>query len=358
MGRVAAVAVAAALSLAPRISAAQRAMPARVRVESTPCATGPFDLRAWTPLLRNELETDGVESVDVGAQPPEGEAPLAVIHVELARCDDGSTEAAVTVDDELTHKTVRRVVALDDIPAEGRGRALALAIAELLRASWIELTLDDAQRPQTPAPAPIRRAMLLRVRALPERAPEPATRPARPATSATRTAPMWLGAVADLRTFPGQGGALLGARALFSWSPWTSVPVRLRADVGGAAGTALAARGEVDLSLASVGLGVMVGGGNERVDLAVGARIEGGWAWASGTPANASSVGDHGSDAVLLATVTSALRVALTGRWSASVDVSAGQTLRYVTVSAGDERVAGVRGPVLAVGLGVGASLP
>ncbi len=357
MGRVAA-AIVAALSLAPRVSVAQRAMPSHVRVESTPCEAGPFDVRVWTPLLRNELETDGVASVDVGAQPAAGETPLAVIHVELARCDDRSTEAAVTVDDELTHKTVRRVVALDDIPAEGRARALALAIAELLRASWIELALDDAQAPQTVASAPIRRAMLLRVRALPAPTPEPAARVARPPAPPTRAAPAWLGVVADLRTFPGQGGALLGARALFSWSPWANVPVRLRADLGGATGTALAARGEVDLSLASVGLGVMVGGGNERVDLAVGARLEGGWAWASGTPANASTVGDRGSDAVLLATVTSALRVALTGRWSASVDVSAGQTLRYVTVSAGDERVAGVRGPVLAVGLGISAALP
>ena len=345
------------LSLAPRLASAQRAMPSRVRVESTPCAVGPFDARAWGPLLRNELETDGVETVDVNPTTPDTTAPLAVIRVEFARCDETSTEAAVTIDDELTDKTVRRVVALDDIAAEGRARALALAIAELLRASWIELAIERSQAAEAPAPQAIRRAMLLRVRPRGESAERGAQPPAQPAAR-PEARRLWIGAGVDLRTFPGQSGALLGGRVVFDWRPWERGPLRLRADAGWAAGTALATRGEIEMNLVSAGVGVMFGGGDDRIDLAVGARLEGGWAWVSGTAATAAAVGADGSDAVLLATVTATLRVALSARWSAALDVSAGQTLRYVTVSAGEERVAGLRGPALSVGLGVGASLP
>ncbi len=209
MGRVASLAALIALSLAPRVASAQRAMPSRVRVESTPCAVGPFDARAWGPLLRNELETDGVETVDVNPTTPDATAALAVIRVEFARCDEGATEAAVTVDDELTDKTVRRVVALDDIAAEGRARALALAIAELLRASWIELAIENSQAAEAPAPPSIRRAMLLRVRPRGERVEQRAPPPTQPAAPRR----VWLGAGVDLRTFPGQSGALLGGRA-------------------------------------------------------------------------------------------------------------------------------------------------
>lgn len=356
MDRVGVAAISLALSLAPGLSAAQRAMPSRVRVEAAPCAQGPFDARAWTPLLRNELETDGVEHVDVEAETPTAETPLAVIRVEFERCDAQSSEATVTLDDELTRKTVRRVVALDDVPAEGRARALALAIAELLRASWIELALAGSEAADAPAPAPIRRAMLLRVRA---RAPRvSAARPVSAPVTAPPSPRGSLGALAELRTFPGQSGALFGGRAVFTWSPWRNVPLRLRLDGGASTGTALATRGEVSMTLASLGVGALVGGGNDLVDLSVGARIEGGWAWVSGTASSAASVGDSGSDGIFVAAVTSALRVALTRRWSATVDVSVGQTLRYVTVSAGDERVAGLRGPLLAVGLGVVAALP
>ncbi len=58
------------------------------------------------------------------------------------------------VDDALTNKSVRREVDLGDVPASGRPRALALAAAELLRASWAELALPPPARRPRPRPLP------------------------------------------------------------------------------------------------------------------------------------------------------------------------------------------------------------
>ncbi len=352
--------LALALALATPALHAQSSLPARVRIEATPCTARPFDTASWLPLVRNELVTDGVESVDVGAA-SEGPDALAVIRVEPAACRDDATSVTVTIDDLLTRKTVRREVALDDIPADGRARALALAIAELLRASWAELAVAGSHATEAPAPPAVRRAVMLRLRPTVRAffADETPPAPPPPTPAAPPPPPRWnLSAGLDVRTFPGQNGALLGARAAAAWRPWRSAPVHLRVDAGWASGTALAARGEIDMNLVSGALAVLVGGGNERVELLLGPRLEVGRAWVDGRPYSAADVGSSASATVLFASLASTLRVGLSARWSVALDVSAGQTLQYVTVASGDERVAGLRGPVLSVGLGVNLALP
>jgi hypothetical protein len=90
----------------------------------------------------------------------------------LALCSAGSTtrEAAALVqvsmsqsvvviglDDHLTHKRVARDLALSTLPENGRALATAIAIDELLRASWAELTLQrETQAPREPPDEPVR----------------------------------------------------------------------------------------------------------------------------------------------------------------------------------------------------------
>lgn len=90
----------------------------------------------------------------------------------------GAESVTIEVDDFTTGKRVWRDVSLTKIPAGGAALALAIAIDELLRASWAELSLreGDHETPSEPsAPGPDVRA--------PDRpAPRPSTaQPAAPA---------------------------------------------------------------------------------------------------------------------------------------------------------------------------------
>ncbi|MEM9193913.1 MAG: hypothetical protein AAGF12_32355 [Myxococcota bacterium] len=63
-------------------------------------------------------------------------------------------EVALTIEvrDEITQKELRRNVDLATFPADSRAFALAVAADELLRASWIELTMPDVPEPSRPPP--------------------------------------------------------------------------------------------------------------------------------------------------------------------------------------------------------------
>jgi len=71
-------------------------------------------------------------------------------------CVDAQTE--IRLDDGITRKTMTRRVDLDPVDPSARTRLLALTTAELVVASWIELTLDPpALEPAGPPPPPVAR---------------------------------------------------------------------------------------------------------------------------------------------------------------------------------------------------------
>jgi hypothetical protein len=69
-----------------------------------------------------------------------------------ATCDGDAAKLEVT--DPLTAKSLARIVSLDGVATNARGRLLALAIAELVSASWTELatTPEPVAPPVAPAP--------------------------------------------------------------------------------------------------------------------------------------------------------------------------------------------------------------
>jgi hypothetical protein len=93
------------------------------------------------PALFNEVRTDlaaelahrGILVCNEGASPRE---PAAIV---VLSADDA--RVVIELDDRVTHKRVGRDLTLSSIPANGRALAIAIAIDELLRASWAELTL-------------------------------------------------------------------------------------------------------------------------------------------------------------------------------------------------------------------------
>jgi hypothetical protein len=115
---------AALVVVAPAVSAASPSM-AHVELHVDPCA--PVDPDDARRIVAIELHADVTD-------PPSHDP--ATTRVEVA-CVDRLVELRVT--DPLTGKSLARRVALAEQPNESRSRLLALAIAELVAASWSEL---------------------------------------------------------------------------------------------------------------------------------------------------------------------------------------------------------------------------
>ena len=78
--------------------------------------------------------------------------PAAIVQVSVSQ-----SIVMIELDDHLTHKRVARDLTLSALPQNGRALATAIAIDELLRASWAELTLQRARGPEDEPPAkPVR----------------------------------------------------------------------------------------------------------------------------------------------------------------------------------------------------------
>ncbi|MEM9190747.1 MAG: hypothetical protein AAGF12_16295 [Myxococcota bacterium] len=231
-------------------AAAQGELPSTVDLVVGPCdlPTG----RRLRSLLRVELRSDGVEEVRV-AGAAEGQA-LALIRVTPDECTEDNDVFVITIDDTTTQKVVRRSVSLAAVGSAARPRALALAVAELLRASWAELAFPTAIEHQ--APLPVREAVVLRL--------DPTPRP-RPVVVETAEAPMrreprTLGAVAALAVvangFPAGnvvqvGGELSGSLPLHR---------HVRLGVGALASTGRVGRPEGNIDLSLFAGSVAVGG--------------------------------------------------------------------------------------------------
>lgn len=83
-------------------------------------------------------------------------APIARVRV-TAGADD-RVGVSVDVADAITRKRVGRDVDVQDLPADGQALALAIAVDELLRASWAELAFPRGRsRPASDAPAEVTR---------------------------------------------------------------------------------------------------------------------------------------------------------------------------------------------------------
>lgn len=178
------------------------------------------------------------------------DAPSPTVTTAHVRCEESI--ARLSVDDPITRKSVGRSVDLSGYPESAKARALAIAAAELISASWAEASLNPSPQvpPVGPAPKPeARRAVAERVRSAPSLAPEPA-----PRTPAAPNA--FLGAVV-VRSLPATlaelGGALrfesdalaLGSRADFALGVAVDVE-----ELGGSADVSL---GSVDSESFDVG---------------------------------------------------------------------------------------------------------
>lgn len=326
---------------------------ASVRLVPPACPTPPVDVIAFLALLRIELATDGIASVDAAGDG--AGASLATIALEVVPCAADAREVLVTIDDAATRKSVRRAVHLGDVVPSGRPRALALAVAELLRASWAELAMPSVPPPTAPVPAALREGVQQRaaaagsrgsgsveVRPLPP--PRPAYRPGR-----------YLSGALESRALLASGSGLVGGRLGSSFP--LGARVRLSLDAGALYGTATDPLGDVEITLVSGRAGVALASETESLSAALGPRLELGWGHAEGRPFEVGTRGDSGGAFVATTSLAASLRVRLVDRWWALIEPEVGGVLRGFRARADERAPAGVTGALAGVGVGIALRL-
>jgi hypothetical protein len=260
-------------------------------------------------------------------------APPAASEVTLGRGE--GDRVMVAVRDAVTGKRLERAVDLAPVPTDARPLTVALAVDEMLRASWVELTLPDA-------PANI---------AAPPEISHAVTAPA--STTAT-----WDVDVALAGEHFGGGTSQLGADVSVRIA--RAAPLGARLAVGPRWGVPVAA---ADGTITWTGLAVAAG-----LDLVVPLRAPrwrfdvglDGWltrATISGRPA-AQAQGRDGVATALYVDLTIGGAFRVTRALSLAASVGLGAPLHRVELLDGSERVAGLDGPRLAATLGASWRIP
>ncbi len=109
-----------------------------------------------TALMTHVQSSLAARRIDVCVlDQPSLSSPLATLDV---RAEKTAATTSIGVDDGVTQKRVSRDLDLSGVPSDGRALVIALALDELLRASWAELMLSDA-RPAAPPPSVVTEAI-------------------------------------------------------------------------------------------------------------------------------------------------------------------------------------------------------
>jgi hypothetical protein len=291
----------------------------------------PFD-GAFRSRLVEQLAA-GLSARHIGlCVAPGGARPADRAASEVAITVVSGDAITVSVTDAVTDKRLVREIALATVPLDARPLTVALAVDELLRASWLELALPDAPAPTRPV------------------APEIAALAAA-GHSATRE---WeLGAALAAERFGGgtrQAGVDVVVRAALARPLWlhTALGLRKAADVRAADGVVRATVVGAELG-AGAELGPSSSERRWRLTLTASGRLL--HADISGEP----RADAHGGEATATAIyVCAGLRGAVRLGRSFGLTLAAGfgAPLRGVDLLDGGTRVGGLSGPMLSLALG------
>lgn len=228
--------------------------------------------KAIVAQLLVELRSDGVREVTEGAF---GESSPRIADVTLSAepCSSDASTLRIVVDDHATQKKLERSISLSEVVPSTRTRVAAMAVGELLRASWVEMETLSPPPPRVPVPPALREAVRARIgRALPQAA-EPLT-PGEP----PHVLHAWnVGAAGTVRSYGDApmmgGGRLVFRRPLGHAWVW-------RVDLGAAMATRDDALGNIRFRHVSTGASLLYAARSESMFL--GPRFELGGAWVSG----------------------------------------------------------------------------
>jgi hypothetical protein len=366
------VAASALALLLPLRVAAQTAEPApaapgpgvTVRVEAPACTRVPFDRARLFELLRVELRPLGVTEVaGEDAQAKTEPAPVldaadaAVVLVSPFACNE-TEELVITIADRATLKTVTRRLRVSDVDLAGRPRVLAIAIAELLGASWVEYALGGGS--VAPASVPEDAQRVLASKLVPavsaQSAPVVSHAPVEPRPRVERgdsqRPRFWtVDGAAMVRLFPARSTAIAGGA--LGASRTVAAGVRLHASVEAAFGDAHVRMGRVAVNAVtgSLGVGFFTAG---PLELEVEPHVALGAGWATGHADDTETVTSHTyTDFLGIGAISGTLRAAAE-RLSPFATLELGYTFHGVSFLADEERAAGLASVVFGARVGCG----
>lgn len=266
-----------------------QALPPTVTVRTTPPTLQP----ALVSHLAAELRLDGVREVLADAD------TSCVARITFTATS--ATRFEITVDDLATGKEVMRPVDVAAVDESLRTRALAIAAAELLRASWLEL----ATRPE-PTILSVPDELVAHVRAhltdrLQPQATLPESAPREPEPSRSELS----GRAATLNVAGATRGYLSSGLWLFGARVGVHIPIEFewlvfRGDIGWLGGSVRSQLGAVDLWQLSFAIGISLSAEIGPVRLFAGPRLESGLGWAAGRPDEPTTASGQGGDLVVL----------------------------------------------------------
>lgn len=304
-----------------QIAPPRGALPVKAALLVPSCAP-----RALAIAARAELAADGVDAQIYDALAVIDDPELPVLSLELS-CD-APTVIIARIEAPATGRFAVHRVPLLGADASTRRRLGALALAELLRAKWPEIS-----QPTQPTPAPPTRPTtpVPTIVAVPKPVPKPPS-------------PVVLDVGAMSRYFTNDSTWLNGAQ-------FSAGPPSLRAGLSVAFGRADNALGQVSLGVAAAHLQSALYRHRGPVDFEIAARVSLGLAWASARSKTALT--DDATSLFSSASVIFAARYPLSTRLRLRAELAPGfsQGLR---LKADDAVIAELGGPLLTGGLSLG----
>jgi hypothetical protein len=315
------------LATAPRARA--EGPPRSVEVSPPTCKAGNPLMVPFLDSLRVELAGRALACCTIVESGKGTSLDRAVrVKVELDPCVTDGERVQVLVNDQANGWAMHREVALDDVAASARPRALALAVAELIR------SLEQTAPPEPPSPEP--------------------TAVEAPVPTSTPRAPTSLHLQGELRALPTQDTTMWGGRMRFS-APWHRLHVDI--DLGAGFASAHDDLGDVLLRSASVGIGLGPRLASRTVIFDLGLRAELGWAWIRGETQRAGVRTQAGSAWTSCAGVRGAIEIPAALRVRPSLALEGGFVLHGVKGESSNQPVVGLTGYYLLAALGFAVSL-
>jgi hypothetical protein len=344
----------AARAEAPGPAPVPRGMPTWVRLLPPECPTPPVDVRILLEILGTELRDDGIQRADSGSmESGKAEKPQAYLRLTLP-CEPDVREVTLRVEDPVSLKAVERRMEFDDLPASAKPRALALGLAELLRASWPWLVMLEPPLVSASIQEPVETSPVAPEQALTPPALDPGTLVAGLSPPSGHEGPpleqvypspsMQLSGKAlwflDLRS------RVWGGQVLGEYGRW-SLGAQLLAS------SAANTRGEIGLKLVTGTLGfTLLDLSFGSIELRSGANLAAGRASISGTPLGAGVKGAQAVAPYGAAMLSAKMRWWFSKAWACNVEAEAGHAVGLIATVDG-QAAASLAGWLGGLSLGV-----
>ena len=300
------------------------------------CKVDAFPLAAFLDCLRVELAGRDLDCCTLadpdGAMPT---IPSLHVQIEIDPCTIEADRLQVSAREAADLRLAERPVSLADVPETARPRALALAVAELIR------SLGQAQ----PDKAPL---------AIPVPAQAPVAWSASPQSASARPTYLSIHVEAEVRGLPTRDTTLWGGRVrLTAHRPMLHADL----DAGGSYARAQAQLGDLLFHTASVGLGFGPRFATRTCALDLGPRAELGWAWVHGETTLADVRIGAGSELIFNVGFRASLEMPAQMKVRPSLTLETGAVVRGVKGTVSGEPVAGMTGYYLLAAVGIAVSL-